>query len=63
MTRSSPTRRIYREVADALDIRLSQMVFVDNKAENTEAAAELGVTVHHFTGAAGLDAFLRALAS
>jgi putative hydrolase of the HAD superfamily len=34
---------------------------VDNKAENTDAAAALGVTTHHFTGAEGLGAFLRSL--
>jgi hypothetical protein len=37
------------------------MVFVDNKAENTDAAAALGVTTHHFTDAEGLGAFLRSL--
>jgi hypothetical protein len=37
------------------------MVFIDNKSVNTDAAAALGMTVHHFTGVAGLDAFLRSL--
>jgi putative hydrolase of the HAD superfamily len=58
-----PDPAIYREVAGELGIDLDQMVFVDNKSENTEAAAELGVTVHHYAGAAGLDAFLRGLAT
>lgn len=57
-----PDPAIYREVADELGIRLDQMVFVDNKSVNTDAAAALGVTVHHFTGAEGLGAFLRSLA-
>jgi putative hydrolase of the HAD superfamily len=58
-----PDPAIYREVADGLGIRLEQMVFVDNKRENTDAAASLGATVHHFEGVAGLRAFLEGLAS
>jgi putative hydrolase of the HAD superfamily len=57
-----PDPAIYREVAAELGIPLDAMVFIDNKAVNTDAAAELGVTVHHFTGADGLAAFLRSLA-
>lgn len=57
-----PDPAIYREVADELGIPLDRMVFVDNKAENTDAAAAIGVTTHHFTGVLELDAFLRALA-
>jgi putative hydrolase of the HAD superfamily len=58
-----PDPAIYREVAEGLGITLEQMVFVDNKAENTDAAAALGATVHHFTGVAGLRAFLEGLGS
>lgn len=57
-----PDPAIYREVATELGIDLAQMVFIDNKKENTDAAAELGVTVHHFEGADGLSQFLHALA-
>jgi len=53
-----PDPEIYREVAAGLGITLEQMIFVDNKLENTDAAAALGVTVHHFTTVAGLDEFL-----
>ena len=56
-----PDPAIYREVADELGIDLAQMVFIDNKKENTDAAALLGVTVHHFEGAAGLSTFLHSL--
>lgn len=56
-----PDPAIYSEVADELGIPLQQMVFIDNKAVNTDAAAALGVTTHHFTGVEGLDAFLRSL--
>jgi putative hydrolase of the HAD superfamily len=58
-----PDPAIYVEVADELGIPLEQMVFIDNKAENTEAAAALGVTAHHFTGVEGLGAFLRSLSA
>ena len=58
-----PDPEIYREVAAGLGITLEQMIFVDNKAENTDAAAALGVTVHHFTSVAGLREFLQGLAS
>ena len=58
-----PDPAIYREVAAELGIDLAQMVFIDNKKVNTDAAAALGVTVHHFEGAAGLSDFLHSLAS
>jgi putative hydrolase of the HAD superfamily len=58
-----PSPAIYREVASDLGITLEQMVFIDNKSVNTDAAAELGATVHHFTSVAGLDAFLHSLAA
>ena len=56
-----PDPAIYSEVARELGIQLSEMIFIDNKSINTDAAAELGVTTHHFTGVEHLDAFLRSL--
>ena len=56
-----PDPAIYSEVAGELGIPLDRMVFIDNKSVNTDAAAALGVTAHHFTGVEGLDAFLRSL--
>lgn len=56
-----PDHAIYREVADELGIDITAMVFIDNKSENTDAAAALGATVHHFTGVAGLEEFLHGL--
>ncbi len=58
-----PDPAIYSEVAAELGIPLNRMVFIDNKSENTDAAAALGVTTHHFTGPDGLDTFLRSLAA
>jgi putative hydrolase of the HAD superfamily len=57
-----PDPAIYLEVADALGITVEQMVFIDNKSVNTEAAAVLGITVHHYVGTDGLAGFLRSLA-
>ena len=62
MDNIKPDPAIYRDVAAELGIPLQKMVFVDNKAANTDAAAALGVTTHHFTGVDGLAAFLRSLA-
>ena len=56
-----PDPAIYLEVADELGITPTQMVFVDNKKVNTDAAAALGATVHHFEGVEGLSVFLRSL--
>lgn len=58
-----PDPEIYREVARELGIPLERMIFIDNKSINTDAAAALGVTTHHFTGVDGLAAFLGGLAS
>jgi putative hydrolase of the HAD superfamily len=58
-----PEPAIYRRVAEALGITEAQMVFIDNKSVNTDAAAALGITVHHFTGTDGLAEFLRSLAA
>lgn len=62
MNAIKPDPAIYSEVAAELGIPLERMVFVDNKVVNTDAAAALGITAHHFTGVAGLEAFLRGLA-
>ncbi len=58
-----PDPAIYEEVARELGIQLDEMIFIDNKSINTDAAALLGVTTHHFTNPEGLDAFLRSLQS
>ena len=63
MDNIKPDPAIYREVAGELGIELDQMVFIDNRKVNTDAAAALGVTVHHYEGPDGLTAFLHSLAS
>lgn len=63
MDNVKPDHAIYLEVAADLGIDVAQMVFIDNKKVNTDAAAELGATVHHYEGVDGLRAFLESLAS
>jgi len=57
-----PDPEIYRVVARELGITLEQMVFIDNKKINVDAAVALGVTGHVFTTVAELRAFLESLA-
>jgi putative hydrolase of the HAD superfamily len=63
MDNIKPDPAIYLEVAHDLGIAPEQMVFIDNKKINTDAAAELGATVHHYLHVAGLRQFLTALAN
>jgi putative hydrolase of the HAD superfamily len=63
MNALKPEPEIYLEVARELGITPRQMVFIDNKSVNTDAAASLGITVHHFIGVDGLERFLRSLAA
>ena len=58
-----PDPEIYRVTARELGIPLEQMVFIDNKKINVDAAVALGVTGHVFTTVAELRAFLESLAS
>ena len=58
-----PDPEIYRVTARELGIPLEQMVFIDNKKINVDAATALGVTGHVFTTVAELRAFLESLAS
>ena len=58
-----PDPEIYRVTARELGITLEQMVFIDNKRGNVDAATALGVTGHVFTTVAELRAFLETLAS
>ena len=58
-----PDPEIYRVTARELGIALEQMVFIDNKKINVDAATSLGVTGHVFTTVAELRAFLESLAS
>jgi putative hydrolase of the HAD superfamily len=56
-----PDPEIYRVTARQLGISLEQMVFIDNKKINVDAATALGVTGHVFTTVAELRAFLESL--
>ncbi|CAN5415521.1 HAD family phosphatase [soil metagenome] len=58
-----PDPEIYRVTARELGISLEQMVFIDNKKINVDAAVALGVTGHVFTTVAALRTFLESLAT
>jgi putative hydrolase of the HAD superfamily len=58
-----PEPAIYLHVMGELGITPLQMVFIDNKSVNTDAAAALGITVHHFVGVDDLAKFLGSLTS
>jgi putative hydrolase of the HAD superfamily len=57
-----PDPEIYRVTAAELGITLEQMVFIDNKKINVDAAVALGVTGHVFTTVVELRTFLESLA-
>lgn len=63
MNALKPEPGIFLEVARKLGITPKQMVFIDNKSVNTDAAAALGATVHHFVGVDELAEFLKSLAA
>jgi putative hydrolase of the HAD superfamily len=63
MNALKPEPAIYLEVATELGITPAQMVFIDNKSINTDAAAALGITTHHFESVEGLARFLESLAT
>jgi putative hydrolase of the HAD superfamily len=56
-----PDPKIYLEVVRELGISPAEMVFIDNKQENVDAAVALGATGHHFTTPALLRSFLESL--
>ena len=58
-----PDAAIYEHVIDELGITASELLFVDNKAENVEGARAVGGDGHVFTDAASLEAWLRGLAA
>lgn len=62
MLKLKPEADIYLEVARELGITCAQMVFIDNKQVNVDGAVRLGITGHHFVGAADLRRFLLAIA-
>jgi putative hydrolase of the HAD superfamily len=59
MLKLKPDADIYLEVARELGITCPEMVFIDNKQVNVDGAVSLGITGHHFVGAADLRRFLQ----
>jgi len=61
MLKLKPEADIYLEVARELGITCPEMVFIDNKQVNVDGAVSLGITGHHFVGAADLRRFLQTI--
>lgn len=57
-----PDPEFWRSILEAEGAEASETVFVDDMAENVDAAAALGLRAHLFDGIAGLEAFLGRLA-
>lgn len=55
---AKPSPEIYLAAAEAAGAPPEHCLFVDDSAANVAAAMALGMTGHHFTGAAGLRAVL-----
>jgi putative hydrolase of the HAD superfamily len=58
-----PDPEIYRRAMAELGTDPARTAFIDNRLDNVEAAAALGIATHHFTGADRLRAFLEELAA
>lgn len=56
---AKPDVRAFRHVLDALDLDGPEVFFTDDSERKLAGAEELGMRVHHFTGADGLRAALR----
>ena len=56
-----PDPAIYHLTLKRMDRQADRVLFIDDRAENTEAASALGFRTHTFTDAARLEAELKAL--
>jgi hypothetical protein len=55
-----PAAESYQVVTSTLGLAPRDLIFVDDRRANVDAAAAQGWGAHHFTGAAGLEEALRA---
>ncbi|NEM90467.1 HAD family hydrolase [Galbitalea soli] len=58
-----PDRVVYERVLERYAVEARDAFFADDMPINVTGAAELGITAHHFTGAAGLLAAVEAFAA
>ena len=56
-----PDKGIFNYILERFNIRPSQLVFIDDQAENVESAKALGINALHFTSVEGLVNALRKL--
>jgi HAD superfamily hydrolase (TIGR01509 family) len=55
-----PDPAFFSAILDDLDVPADRCLFIDDRAGNCDAAAALGMAVHHFSAAADLQARLQA---
>lgn len=55
-----PEPDFYHRLLRTVNVAGDEVLFVDDRVENVEAARAVGVRAHHFTGASPLRAWLRA---
>ena len=53
-----PSPEIFGLVTTRFDLVADETLFIDDSVANVRGAEEAGFAVHHFTGAAGLEARL-----
>jgi len=56
---AKPDRRAFQHVLDSMGVSAGEVFFTDDSPAKLAGAAALGMTVHHFTGVAGLKRALR----
>lgn len=54
-----PSRLIFERAIRIVQARAGEVLFVDDRAQNLQPAAALGMQTHHFIGAEALEAALR----
>lgn len=54
-----PDASFFERLLDAVDAASHEVLFVDDRVENVEAARAIGLRAHRFTGAVALRAWLR----
>lgn len=54
-----PSRLIFERALQIVQARADEVLFVDDRAQNLQPAAALGMQTHHFIGAEALEASLK----
>jgi putative hydrolase of the HAD superfamily len=58
---AKPSSEMFLHALAVADARPDETVFIDDTLCNIASASAMGFTVHHYTGVAGLDTFIRSI--